>query len=123
MPHFLRILIAFVLTIILAVILTPLCGSWYENFFGNVSVGFFGPSHPEYIPGFVIAYLFSFPLFFLSLLEQKRIFWLLVGILPMIALILWGRDGELLIMGAILLILGASLGLLAARLARIGEKN
>lgn len=123
MPKSVKILLAFALTIILAVILTPFCGNWYEDFFGIISVGFWGPSHPEYIPGFIAAYLFSFPLFFLSLLEEKKIFWLLVGILPVIALILWGRDGDLLIMGGIALMIGTLLGLLVDKLTRIGEKE
>ncbi len=123
MSQTLKILLAFILTIILAVILMPFFGGLYEKFFGIVSVGFWGPPHPEYISGFVAAYLFSSPLFFLSLLEEKRIFWLLVGILPVLALILWGRDGDLLIMGGIALIIGALLGLLAVRLAKIGEKT
>ncbi|TSC96061.1 MAG: hypothetical protein Athens101410_214 [Parcubacteria group bacterium Athens1014_10] len=123
MSQFLKILIAFVFTIILTIILTPSLGGLYDHFF-SVSGGFFwGPPHPEYMEGFIVAYLFSLPLFFLSLLEQKKIFWLLIGILPIIALILWGRDGDLLIMGGIALIIGSLLGLLAARLARMGEKN
>ena len=123
MPNSLKILLVFVLSVILAVILTPFFGGLYDHFF-IVSAGFFwGPPHPEYIPGFIVAYMFSQPLFFLSLLERKKIFWLLVGILPIIALILWARQGNTLTMGGILFTLGVFLGLLAAKLARIGEKN
>ena len=123
MPNFLRIPIAFILTIILSVILTPFVGGLYDHFFA-VSGGFFwGPPHPEYIEGFIVAYMFSLPLFFFSLLEKKKITWSLIGISPFVVFILWGRFGDLLIMGGIALIIGASLGMLASKLSRTGEKN
>lgn len=123
MSQTLKIFLAFILTIILAIVFTPFLGGLYDKFF-PVSGGFFwGPSHPEYIPGFIVAYMFSFPLFFISLLEKRRIMWLSIGILPVIVLILLAKEGNTLIVGGVLFILGSLLGLLASKLANIGEKK
>ncbi len=123
MSQFLRILIAFVLAIILSVILTPFFGGLYDEFSPPTGRWFWGPSHPEYIPGFIIAYLFFFPLFIISLLEKKKITWLLIGIFPIIFLNLWEVDGVELLMSFTVFTIGSLLGLLSAKLARIGEKK
>ncbi len=123
MANYLRIIIAFVLTVVLAIILTPFFGGLYDKFSPPTGEWFWGPSHSEYIPGFIIAYLFFLPLFIISLLEKKKIMWLLIGISPIIFLNLWEVDGVELIMSFILFTTGALLGLLSSKLAKIGEKN
>lgn len=123
MSNSLRIIIAFILAIVLAVILTPFCGSWFEDLFGIISVGFWGPAHPEYIPGFIVAYMFSLPLFIVSLLEKRRIIWLLIGIFPVLAVGLGELNGGGIIMSLIAFTIGTLLGLLADKLSRIGEKE
>ncbi len=123
MSQSLKVLLAFIFAIILAVILTPFLGRLYDYYF-TVSGGFFwGPSHPEYIPGFIIAYLFFIPLFIISLLEKKKIMWLLIGIFPIIAIGLGELRGGGIILGPVVFIIGGLLGLLSSKLAKIGEKN
>ena len=123
MPNSLKILLVFVLSVILAVILTPFFGGLYDHFF-IVSAGFFwGPPHPEYIPGFIIAYMFFLPLFIVSLLEKRKILWLLIGILPVVAIGLGELGGEGIIMSLMVFAIGVLLGLLASKLSKLGEKN
>ncbi len=122
MSQFLRILIAFVLAIILSVILTPFFGGLYDHFFIVNSWFFWGPSHPEYIPGFIVAYMFFLPLFLISLLEEKKILWLLVGVLPILAIGLGELNGGGVIMCLIVFTIGSLLGLIAAKLAKIGRE-
>ncbi|NCN07234.1 hypothetical protein GW933_00930 [Candidatus Falkowbacteria bacterium] len=43
---------------ILIILFTPLFGSLYDKYFGPVTSGFLGLSHPEYFEGFFMSYAF-----------------------------------------------------------------
>jgi len=52
----------FFITIFLILIFTPVFGGLYKIFFGPACTGFLCSSHPEYLDGFFISYMFFIPL-------------------------------------------------------------
>ena len=48
----------------LIIVFVPLAGKLYEHIIGRkIGSGFWGPSHPEYIEGFFLSYMFFVSLF------------------------------------------------------------
>lgn len=61
------------ITIILVVIFTPFFGSLYEKIIGHkLSSGFWGPSNPKYIPGFLLSYALFVSLFGFTFASNNR---------------------------------------------------
>jgi len=55
----------FVIIVLFVIFLTPYFGSLYEKIIGhNVSASFWGPGNPEYIPGFMMSFVFVNVFFF-----------------------------------------------------------
>jgi hypothetical protein len=54
------------------IIFTPIFGNLYEKCFGPVSTWFWGPTHPEYLDGFLISYMFFIPLFIILFVEKNK---------------------------------------------------
>jgi len=51
------------ITAILIIVFTPAFGGLYDEFFGPITSWFWGPSHPEYVEGFFVSYMFFVSLF------------------------------------------------------------
>jgi len=91
---------------VLIIIFIPLFGGLYEKYLGPVSGGFFwGPSHPEYIDGFFVSYMFFVSLFVFIFGGEKKykVASILLGILLFIDLVLGSIEGLIIDIGVILI--------------------
>lgn len=93
----------FLITSLLIIIFTPVVGNLYELYFGPISSGFWGPSHPEYIDGFFISYLFFVSLSVIIFAGNKKykLWTILIGILLLIDLLLGAWESLIIDTGAV----------------------
>ncbi len=94
-----------IITIILIIAFTPIFGNLYESYFGPVTSGLFiGPSHPEYIDGFLMSYIVFVTILLVILLNYKKYIWLLLATWPIVISLMAG-DGSALIIDIFLFII------------------
>lgn len=71
--------------IVLIVITTPWFGTLYETIIGReLSTGFWGPSNPEYVPGFFMAAGFTFGLLLTVFLTKNRYKTLIISLVVLL---------------------------------------
>ena len=93
--------------IILTAVFTPLSGRFYEGIIGRkLSSGFWGPSHPEYIPGFIIAFAFFCPFIVNLNLKEKNYKATALSVLIPILIALLLRIGELFVLTILATVIG-----------------
>lgn len=94
----------YALIIILIIIFTPIFGGLYKKFFGPACTGFLCPTHPEYLDGFFISYMFfvSLIITFFGGIRKYKILSILLGILLFIDLFLGAWEGLIINLGAVI---------------------
>jgi len=98
-------IILFIVIVFLTIIFTPLFGKFYELIIGHkMSSGFWGPSHPEYFVGFIMAFLFLGSLLSWLTFTDKKIKYWVYYILPLLVflLILGSLEGVIIGVGFVL---------------------
>lgn len=81
--------------IVLIIIFTPIFGSLYERYLGQVSYGFFwGLDNPEYISGFFMSYAFFVPLILVLFCKTRKYLVLLILIGILLILDIVSGDGK-----------------------------
>lgn len=99
-------ILLFLSTIFLIIVFTPSAGSLYEVIIGRkITTWFWGPSHPEYIEGFFMSYMFFVSLFVTIFGGEKKykIGGSLLGILLFIDVVLGAWESLIIGIGAILI--------------------
>jgi len=94
-----------------SVLTAPFLGNLYENYFGPVSSGFWGPQNPQYLEGFTFGFVFfaSF-LSWVFVEREKRIkYWLSYSI-PVLVILLLAGLLEQLIIGILFVSIGWIIG-------------
>lgn len=81
-----------------SILTTPLIGKWYDLYITPISNWFWGPSHPEYITGFTLSFLFFGSLLsWLFVAQKKKKYWLSYILPFLIFMLLLGAFEELII--------------------------
>ncbi|MBU4455224.1 hypothetical protein KJ586_01785 [Patescibacteria group bacterium] len=99
-------ILLFLATSFLIIVFTPSAGRFYEMIIGRkITTWFWGLSHPEYIEGFFVSYMFFVSLFVILFGGKKKykIGGILLGFLLFIDVALGAWEGLIIDIGAILI--------------------
>lgn len=96
----------FLVIFVLAIIFTPLIGKSYSKYITPITGWFWGLSHPEYITGFILSFLFFGSIISWSFFLKDKIKHWLYYVLPLLIFMLFLGAYEELIVGAGLAIAG-----------------
>jgi|SRR3989338_937510 len=113
----------FTLTLASSFLIMAWVGSSYSKYVSPITPGFWGPSHPEYITGFILAFLFSGSVLPWVLLKDDKFKRLLKYTVPFLIIMLLLQAIEESIIGLGLVLIGWLLGWGILKVKQSLQKN
>ena len=107
-----KTLILFIGVIGCSILSAPFISSWYSLYITPISNWFWGPSHPEYLTGFALSFIFFGSLLSWLFAPKQKKYWLFYTLPFLIFILLLGAFEELII-GISLAIVGWLIGQLS----------